>query len=117
MISGIVRTGSSFGVCHIKSSGCSKGHFPRYIRVMRGAASDIAADRCHLYPRTRTSAFVRRVTVTGTPACRHSTDYMEVPVDAEVPARDVAAIPLWDSAYDASNLKDKPNLWGDPPVP
>ncbi len=38
-------------------------------------------------------------------------------MDAEVPARDVAAIPMWDSAYDASNLKDKANLWGDPPVP
>jgi SAM-dependent methyltransferase len=38
-------------------------------------------------------------------------------VNAEVPARDIAAIPLWDNAYDASNLKEKSNLWGDPPVP
>ncbi len=38
-------------------------------------------------------------------------------MNADVPARDVAAIPLWDAAYDASSLKDQSNLWGDPPVP
>ena len=32
-------------------------------------------------------------------------------------ARDAAAIPLWDGAYDASILDGDANLWGDPPVP
>jgi SAM-dependent methyltransferase len=32
-------------------------------------------------------------------------------------ARDAAAIPLWDDAYDQSHLQDHRNLWGDPPVP
>jgi SAM-dependent methyltransferase len=32
-------------------------------------------------------------------------------------ARDTAAIPLWNDAYDQSHLQDQKNLWGDPPVP
>jgi ubiquinone/menaquinone biosynthesis C-methylase UbiE len=36
---------------------------------------------------------------------------------ADVPARDVQAIPKWDGAYDPASLKDSENLWGDPPVP
>ena len=36
---------------------------------------------------------------------------------ADVPARDVEAIGLWDNAYDPASLKDSDNLWGDPPVP
>lgn len=32
-------------------------------------------------------------------------------------ARDAAAIPLWNDAYDQSHLQDHENLWGDPPVP
>ncbi len=32
-------------------------------------------------------------------------------------ARDAAAVPRWDEAYDAAHLKDQQNLWGDPPVP
>lgn len=35
----------------------------------------------------------------------------------DLSARDAAAIPLWDSAYDASVLDGEANLWGDPPVP
>jgi ubiquinone/menaquinone biosynthesis C-methylase UbiE len=38
-------------------------------------------------------------------------------VNAEDPARDAAAIPLWDDAYDSSHLQGQANLWGDPPVP
>ena len=36
---------------------------------------------------------------------------------AEVPSRDAAAIPLWNDAYDSSQLHGQGNLWGDPPVP
>jgi SAM-dependent methyltransferase len=32
-------------------------------------------------------------------------------------ARDTAAIPLWDEAYDPTQLREHGNLWGDPPVP
>jgi SAM-dependent methyltransferase len=32
-------------------------------------------------------------------------------------SRDVAAIPLWNEAYDVSVIKGQGNLWGDPPVP
>jgi ubiquinone/menaquinone biosynthesis C-methylase UbiE len=35
----------------------------------------------------------------------------------EVLSPDAAAIPLWDSAYDAPTLGGHANLWGDPPVP
>ena len=35
----------------------------------------------------------------------------------DLSARDSAAIPLWDGAYDASVLDGDANLWGDPPVP
>jgi SAM-dependent methyltransferase len=38
-------------------------------------------------------------------------------VTAEVPSPDAAAIPLWDGAYDSSQLHGQGNLWGDPPVP
>jgi SAM-dependent methyltransferase len=38
-------------------------------------------------------------------------------VTAEVPSRDAAAIPLWNDAYDSSQLHGQGNLWGDPPVP
>lgn len=31
--------------------------------------------------------------------------------------RDAAAIPLWNDAYDTSQLGEYANLWGDPPVP
>lgn len=34
-----------------------------------------------------------------------------------VPSPDAAAIPLWNSAYDPSQLQGHGNLWGDPPVP
>ena len=32
-------------------------------------------------------------------------------------SRDMAALPVWDDAYDDSQLKGHSNLWGDPPVP
>jgi ubiquinone/menaquinone biosynthesis C-methylase UbiE len=38
-------------------------------------------------------------------------------VTSDLSARDAAAIPLWDGAYDASVLDGDANLWGDPPVP
>jgi ubiquinone/menaquinone biosynthesis C-methylase UbiE len=38
-------------------------------------------------------------------------------VNADDPARDAAAIPLWNDAYDSSHLQGQANLWGDPPVP
>lgn len=31
--------------------------------------------------------------------------------------RDAAAIPLWNDAYDSSDVQGQGNLWGDPPVP
>jgi SAM-dependent methyltransferase len=31
--------------------------------------------------------------------------------------RDASAIPLWDQAYDPTQLREHENLWGDPPVP
>ena len=34
-----------------------------------------------------------------------------------VPSRDAAAIPLWNDAYDTSQVQQEGNLWGDPPVP
>ncbi len=34
-----------------------------------------------------------------------------------VPARDAAAVPLWNNAYDTSQVRGTGNLWGDPPVP
>lgn len=34
-----------------------------------------------------------------------------------VPSRDAAAIPLWNGAYDTSQVQTEGNLWGDPPVP
>jgi ubiquinone/menaquinone biosynthesis C-methylase UbiE len=42
---------------------------------------------------------------------------VEALVTAEVPSRDAAAIPLWNDAYDSSQLHGQGNLWGDPPVP
>lgn len=36
---------------------------------------------------------------------------------ADVPARDAAAIPLWNEAYGPAHLHGQGNLWGDPPVP
>lgn len=33
------------------------------------------------------------------------------------PSRDAAAIPLWNDAYDTSQVRGSGNLWGDPPVP
>lgn len=36
---------------------------------------------------------------------------------ADVPAHDAAAIPLWNEAYDSSQVHGQGNLWGDPPVP
>jgi len=38
-------------------------------------------------------------------------------VTTGAPSRDAAAIPLWNDAYDASQLQGQGNLWGDPPVP
>jgi SAM-dependent methyltransferase len=38
-------------------------------------------------------------------------------VDTDIHAKDVAAIPLWNEAYDPSQLHGQGNLWGDPPVP
>jgi ubiquinone/menaquinone biosynthesis C-methylase UbiE len=38
-------------------------------------------------------------------------------VDSDVHAEDVEAIPLWNEAYDSSQLQGQGNLWGDPPVP
>lgn len=34
-----------------------------------------------------------------------------------VPSRDAEAIPLWNDAYDTSQVQAEGNLWGDPPVP
>jgi len=45
------------------------------------------------------------------------TDLTEALVTAGVPSRDAAAIPLWNDAYDSSQVKGQGNLWGDPPVP
>jgi ubiquinone/menaquinone biosynthesis C-methylase UbiE len=42
---------------------------------------------------------------------------LEATVTTDLSARDAAAIPLWDNAYDASVLDGEANLWGDPPVP
>jgi SAM-dependent methyltransferase len=44
---------------------------------------------------------------------------MEAAVTTEVHSRerDAAAIPLWNDAYDTSQLGEHANLWGDPPVP
>ncbi len=42
---------------------------------------------------------------------------MEDFVNADVPAPDAAAVPLWNDAYDTSQLEGHENLWGDPPVP
>ena len=33
------------------------------------------------------------------------------------PSKDAAAIPLWNAAYDTSQVRGSGNLWGDPPVP
>lgn len=33
------------------------------------------------------------------------------------PSRDAAAVPLWNNAYDTSQVRGEGNLWGDPPVP
>lgn len=38
-------------------------------------------------------------------------------MNTEVGSRDAAAIPLWNNAYDAEQLQEHANLWGDPPVP
>ncbi|MCI0687683.1 MAG: class I SAM-dependent methyltransferase [Sporichthyaceae bacterium] len=38
-------------------------------------------------------------------------------MDPVVPSQDAAAIPLWDGAYDPTQLQGHGNLWGDPPVP
>jgi ubiquinone/menaquinone biosynthesis C-methylase UbiE len=38
-------------------------------------------------------------------------------VTTGVPSRDAAGIPLWDGAYDSSQVRGQGNLWGDPPVP
>ena len=38
-------------------------------------------------------------------------------MSTEVHSRDAAAIPLWNDAYDTSQVQDSGNLWGDPPVP
>jgi ubiquinone/menaquinone biosynthesis C-methylase UbiE len=32
-------------------------------------------------------------------------------------SRDAAAVPLWNAAYDTSQVRGSGNLWGDPPVP
>ena len=38
-------------------------------------------------------------------------------MDPAAHSQDAAAIPLWDGAYDPSQLRGHGNLWGDPPVP
>lgn len=38
-------------------------------------------------------------------------------IDVRSRERDAAAIPLWNDAYDMSQLGEHANLWGDPPVP
>jgi len=38
-------------------------------------------------------------------------------LETEVHARDAAQIPLWNDAYDSSQVEGQGNLWGDPPVP
>jgi ubiquinone/menaquinone biosynthesis C-methylase UbiE len=38
-------------------------------------------------------------------------------VNADEPARDADAIPLWNEAYGSSHVQGQGNLWGDPPVP
>jgi ubiquinone/menaquinone biosynthesis C-methylase UbiE len=38
-------------------------------------------------------------------------------VNTDVHSKDAAAIPLWNEAYDPSQLQGQGNLWGDPPVP
>ena len=38
-------------------------------------------------------------------------------METEVHARDAAQIPLWNDAYDSSQVEGQGNLWGDPPVP
>jgi ubiquinone/menaquinone biosynthesis C-methylase UbiE len=38
-------------------------------------------------------------------------------VATDTHSRDAAAIPLWNDAYDVSQLGGQGNLWGDPPVP
>jgi ubiquinone/menaquinone biosynthesis C-methylase UbiE len=42
---------------------------------------------------------------------------MEADVTTGAPSRDAAAIPLWNDAYDTSQVRGSGNLWGDPPVP
>ncbi len=38
-------------------------------------------------------------------------------MNTDVHSKDAAAIPLWNEAYDPSQLHGQGNLWGDPPVP
>jgi SAM-dependent methyltransferase len=38
-------------------------------------------------------------------------------VSTDIPTADASAIPLWNAAYDESQIGDQGNLWGDPPVP
>jgi len=38
-------------------------------------------------------------------------------VTTGAPSKDAAAIPLWNAAYDTSQVRGSGNLWGDPPVP
>jgi ubiquinone/menaquinone biosynthesis C-methylase UbiE len=38
-------------------------------------------------------------------------------LETEVHARDAAQIPLWNNAYDSTEVEGQGNLWGDPPVP